>query len=101
MPKLAVNLTMLFTEVPFLDRFAKAAEAGFTAVEFQFPYDFAAADIAERLERHNLHLVLFNIPAGDWAADFRQVAYPWDAAAGFAERFGRPDVARALRTGLN
>ena len=50
MPKLAVNLTMLFTEVPFLDRFAKAAEAGFAAVEFQFPYDFAAADIAERLE---------------------------------------------------
>lgn len=74
MPKLAVNLTMLFTEVPFLDRFAKAADAGFTAVEFQFPYDFPAADIAERLTRHNLHLVLFNLPAGDWAAGDRGIA---------------------------
>lgn len=74
MPKLAANLTMLFTEVPFLDRFAKAAEAGFTAVEFQFPYEYPAADIAERLTRHNLHLALFNLPAGDWAAGDRGIA---------------------------
>lgn len=74
MPKLAANLTMLFTEVPFLDRFAKAAQAGFTAVEFQFPYEYPAADIAERLTEHELHLALFNLPAGDWAAGDRGIA---------------------------
>lgn len=74
MPKLAPNLTMLFPDVPFLDRFALAAESGFTAVEFQFPYDFPAADIAESLTRHNLHLALFNLPAGDWAAGDRGIA---------------------------
>lgn len=74
MPKLAANLTMLFTEVPFLERFGKAAEAGFTAVEFQFPYEFAVADIAQELTRHNLQLVLFNLPAGDWAAGDRGIA---------------------------
>jgi hydroxypyruvate isomerase len=74
MPKLAANLTMLFTEVPFLDRFEKAAEAGFTAVEFQFPYDHPAADIAAQLAQHHLHLALFNLPAGDWAAGDRGIA---------------------------
>lgn len=74
MPRLAANLTMLFTEVPFLDRFGKAADAGFTCVEFQFPYEFDPAEIGERLARHNLHLVLFNLPAGDWAAGDRGIA---------------------------
>jgi hydroxypyruvate isomerase len=74
MPKLAANLTMLFTEVPFLDRFGKAAGAGFTAVEFQFPYEHAATDIAERLSQYDLHLALFNLPAGDWAAGDRGIA---------------------------
>ena len=74
MPKLAANLTMLFTEVPFLDRFGKAAEAGFTAIEFQLPYEFSAADIGERLTRYDQHLVLFNLPAGDWAAGDRGIA---------------------------
>ena len=91
MPKLAVNLTMLFTEVPFLDRFEKAAEAGFSAVEFQFPYDFPATDIAERLTRNNLHLVLFNIPAGDWAAGDRGLAANLDRQDEF-----RAGVARAI-----
>ncbi len=91
MPKLAANLTMLFTEVPFLERFGKAAEAGFTAVEFQLPYDFAAADIAEQLTRNNLQLVLFNLPAGDWAAGDRGIA----AAPDRRDEF-RPGVARAI-----
>ena len=50
MPKFAANLSMLFTEVPFLDRFKRAAQTGFTAVEFLFPYTFAAAEIKQRLE---------------------------------------------------
>jgi 2-dehydrotetronate isomerase len=65
MPKFAANLTMMFTEVPFLDRFGAAAEAGFDAVEFQFPYAFAADDIAERLQRHRLRAALFNLFPGD------------------------------------
>jgi hydroxypyruvate isomerase len=54
MPRFAANLTMMFTEVPFLDRFGKAAEAGFEAVEFLFPYDFDSNEIAERLKRFDL-----------------------------------------------
>ena len=74
MPKFAANLTMLFTEVPFLDRFERAATAGFTAVEFLFPYAFAASDIKARLEAHHLTLVLHNLPAGDWDAGERGIA---------------------------
>ncbi len=74
MPQFAANLSMLFTEVPFLERFALARAAGFDAVEFLFPYDFAAADIAARLEQHQLQLVLFNLPPGDWAAGERGLA---------------------------
>jgi hydroxypyruvate isomerase len=65
MPKLAANLSWLFTEVPFLDRFEAAAAAGFHAVEFLQPYEFPPAEIAARLERHGLEHVLFNLPAGD------------------------------------
>ncbi|HKX19517.1 MAG TPA: 2-oxo-tetronate isomerase [bacterium] len=67
MPKLAANLSMMFQEVGFLDRFEAAAAAGFTAVEYLFPYDFPAADIAARLKRHGLTQALFNMPPGDWA----------------------------------
>jgi len=74
MAKLAVNLTMLFTEYPFLQRFDRAAEAGFRAVEFMFPYDEAAGDVSDAIERNNLELVLFNLPAGDWAAGDRGTA---------------------------
>ncbi len=74
MPKFAANLTMLFNEVPFLDRFERAAKAGFTAVEFLFPYAFAAGDIRSRLDAHQLTLVLHNLPAGDWDAGERGIA---------------------------
>ena len=74
MPKLAANLTMLFGEVPFLDRFEAAAGAGFTGVEYLFPYDYPAADLKARLRDHGLTQVLHNLPAGDWAAGERGIA---------------------------
>ncbi len=74
MPKLAANLSMMFQEVPFLDRFAAAAACGFTGVEYLFPYDFPAEEIAARLERHRLTQALFNLPPGDWAKGERGMA---------------------------
>lgn len=74
MPRFAANLTMLFNEVPFLERFARAAEAGFSAVEFLFPYAFDAHQIRALLDRHGLQLVLHNLPAGDWDAGDRGMA---------------------------
>jgi hydroxypyruvate isomerase len=65
---------MLFNEVPFLDRFERAARAGFKAVEFMFPYPYSAADILARLQEHQLQLVLHNLPAGDWDAGERGIA---------------------------
>ena len=62
MPQFAANLTMLFNEVPFLDRFERAAKAGFEAVEFLFPYAFPAAEIRQRLDGNGLKLVLHNLP---------------------------------------
>jgi 2-dehydrotetronate isomerase len=74
MPVFAANLTMMFNEHPFLDRFAAAADAGFTAVEFLFPYEHPPEAIGERLRRHGLTQALFNMPPGDWAAGERGVA---------------------------
>ncbi len=74
MPKFAANLSLMFTEHDFLDRFDAAAEAGFSAVEFLFPYDHPAATIAERLRRNHLTQALFNLPPGDWAAGERGLA---------------------------
>ncbi|MDN5797882.1 MAG: hydroxypyruvate isomerase family protein [Intrasporangium sp.] len=71
MPKFAANLSMLFTELDFLDRFEAAANAGFEAVEFLFPYDFPAEQIAARLQQHGLIQALFNLPPGDWASGER------------------------------
>lgn len=74
MTKLAANLTMLFNEHAFLDRFAAAAQAGFKGVEFLFPYAFDAAQIAAQLRQHQLELVLHNLPAGNWEAGERGIA---------------------------
>ena len=74
MSKLAANLTMLFTELPFLERFAAARHAGFDAVEFLFPYSYSVEQIAQQLKTHALTLVLHNLPAGDWAAGERGIA---------------------------
>jgi len=74
MPQFAANLTMLFNEHPFLDRFEAAAQAGFKAVEFLFPYAYPVAELQRRLKAHGLKLVLHNLPAGDWDAGDRGVA---------------------------
>ena len=74
MPKLAANLSMLFTEVDFLDRFDAAAKAGFQGVEYLFPYDFSAEEIKAKLDANGLTQVLFNLPAGDWNGGERGIA---------------------------
>lgn len=74
MPKFAANLTMMFNEVPFPQRFAAAARAGFKAVEFLFPYDHAPAEVAGWLKENKLFNALFNMPPGDWAAGERGLA---------------------------
>lgn len=89
MPTFAANLTMLFTEVPFLDRFERAARAGFQAVEFLFPYEHAPEVIREKLDTHGLTLVLHNLPAGDWAAGERGIACHPDRVQEFRDGVGR------------
>ena len=91
MPRFAANLTMLFTEVPFLDRFDLAAKAGFEAVEFLFPYALEASEIRRRLDDNGLALVLHNLPAGDWDAGERGIACLPDRVDEF-----RTGVARAI-----
>lgn len=77
MPKLCANISMLFTEVPFMQRFAAARAAGFNAIEIQFPYAQPARDIRAQLEEHELELVLFNLPAGNWDAGDRGIGANW------------------------
>lgn len=89
MPKFAANLTMLFNEVPFLERFDAAAAAGFTAVEFLFPYDYPAEQLKDALERNRLQLVLHNLPAGNWAAGERGIACHPDRVAEFRDGVGK------------
>ena len=92
MPRFAANLSMMFGEVPFLERFEAAAQAGFEAIEFLFPYEHAPEEVAARLRRAGLANVLFNLPPGDWAAGERGLA----AIPGRQREF-RDGVARALR----
>ena len=97
MPRFAANLTMLFTEVPFLDRFERAAQAGFKAVEFLFPYAFEAGDIKRRLADNGLSLVLHNLPAGNWEAGERGIACHPDRVEEFRAGVGQAIVyAQAL-----
>ncbi len=74
MPRFAANLSMMFNEVPFLDRFAAAREAGFEGVEFLFPYEFKPAELRSRLKAEGLTQVLFNMAPGDWANGERGMA---------------------------
>ena len=92
MPNFAANLTMLFTELPFLERFDAAAKADFKAVEFLFPYAFAVEDIQQKLGANRLKLVLHNLPAGDWDAGERGIACLPDRVQEF-----RDGVATAIR----
>ncbi len=74
MPKFAANLSMMFTEVPFLERFGEAARAGFAGVEFLFPYEHGKEDVAQALKSNGLQNVLFNMPPGDWTRGERGMA---------------------------
>ena len=91
MPRFAANLTMMFNEWPFLDRFDAAADAGFTAVEFLFPYEHSPDAIARSLSRNRLTQALFNLPPGDWAAGERGLA-------ALPDRFA--DLQRGVETAL-
>lgn len=68
MPRFAANLSMLFTDVPFIERFARARAAGFSAVEYLFPYEWPAEQLSAELSANGLVQVLFNLPPGDWVA---------------------------------
>ena len=97
MPKFAANLTMLFNELPFLDRFAAAKAAGFSGVEFLFPYDFEKVVLREMLHRYGLVQVLHNLPAGNWAAGERGIAVRPDRVTEFRAGLERAiDYAKAL-----
>jgi hydroxypyruvate isomerase len=91
MPRFAANLSMLYNEHPFLERFAAAAADGFDAVEYLFPYEFPAAELRARLDASGLQQVLFNAPPGDWAGGERGMT----CLPGREDEFRR-NVARAL-----
>lgn len=98
MPRFAANLTMMFTERPFLERFEAAAAAGFRAVEFLFPYDWPAAEVRSALDAAGLELALFNAPPGDWEAGERGLAALPGREADFRAAFARAlDYASVLR----
>lgn len=97
MPRFAANLTMLFNEVDFLERFERAAQSGFTAVEFLFPYAYRIEEIKHRLESNNLQLVLHNLPAGNWEGGERGIACHPGREGEFCEGVERAiEYARAL-----
>ena len=93
MPKFAANLTMLYTDSPFLDRFARARTSGFRYVEYLFPYEHDLSALATALEQNGLTQVLFNLPAGNWSAGDRGIAAHPDQIAEF-----RGGVAQAIET---
>jgi hydroxypyruvate isomerase len=97
MPRFDANLTMLFNEHPFLDRFDAAARAGFRGVEYLGPYDQAKGDIAARLRDNGLTQVLFNLPMGDWSKGDRGIACQPDRVGEFREGVDKAiDYAHAL-----
>jgi hydroxypyruvate isomerase len=101
MPNFNANLSMMFNEVGFIERFAAAGKAGFRGVEFLFPYEFPAAQIKEQLDRHRLQMILFNMPPGDWAAGDRGLACDPARVAEFQENIGKAvEYAKALGCGM-
>ncbi len=100
MPKFAANLSMMFNEVDFLDRFKLASEAGFRGVEYLFPYAYPKEQLGELLGRHGLKQVLHNLPAGDWAKGERGIAVLPERVGEFQEGVGQAiDYAKALGCG--
>ncbi|MGH8230521.1 MAG: hydroxypyruvate isomerase [Steroidobacteraceae bacterium] len=97
MPKFNANLTLLFTEVDFLDRFKAARDAGFTGVEIQSPYAYPKEQLAERLQANGLTQVMHNLPAGGWARGDRGIACLPDRVGEFQNGVGQAiEYARAL-----
>ncbi|MBU4422845.1 MAG: hydroxypyruvate isomerase family protein [Gammaproteobacteria bacterium] len=97
MPRFAANLSMLYNDVDFLDRFAAAARDGFKAVEYLFPYAYPAQELAARLQAHDLQQVLFNAPPGDWDGGERGLACLPGREAEFREGIAKAiDYAKAL-----
>ena len=97
MPKFAANLTMLFNEAGFIERFAAARAAGFDAGEYLFPYDFPRQQLADELAKHRLRQVLHNLPAGNWAAGERGIGCHSDRTAEFEDGVDKAiDYATAL-----
>ena len=96
MPRFAANLSMMYTEMPFMERFAAAAEDGFTGVEFLFPYEWPAAQIAEQLQQHGLQQVLFNAPPG--CVDVSSIAAAW--GQGMRGSAALPGREAEFRTGV-
>ena len=88
MPKFAANLTMLFNEVDFMDRFKAARDAGFKGVEYLFPYAYPKDQLAEQLDRYGLTQVLHNISSGDWAKGERGIAVLPDRMGEFQDSVG-------------
>ena len=100
MPRFNANLTMLFNEVDFLDRFKAAKDAGFKGVEYLFPYPYPKDDIAERLEANGLTQVLHNLPAGDWGKGERGIACLPDRVGEFQDGVGKAiEYAQELQCG--
>jgi hydroxypyruvate isomerase len=98
MPKLAANLTMLWNELDFLARFGAAARAGFSAVEYLFPYAYEQQKLVDRLGEHQLRQVLHNLPAGDWAKGERGIAVLPQRRGEFRDGVGQAiDYAKARR----
>jgi len=98
MPKFAANLTMLFTEYDFLDRFERAAKADFRGVEYLFPYAYKLEDLVQGLQANDLTQVLHNLPAGDWGAGERGIACMPDRVAEFREGVAKAiEYAKALK----
>ena len=96
-PKFSANLSIMFQEVPFLERFGAAARVGFKAVEFMFPYEYAIADLQQALSGNGLQLVLINLPAGNFAAGERGIAVNPVRQEEFREGVSRAiEYARAL-----
>ena len=97
MPKLAANLTMMFNEMEFMDRFAAAAQAGFKGVEYLFPYDYDKNELKQKLTEHKLTQVLHTLPAGNWGAGERGIACHADRVAEFQASVDKAiDYATAL-----
>ncbi len=98
MIRFSANLTMLFSEIDFLERFERASRAGFHGVEYLFPYEWEKQELAERLAKHSLEQVLYNLPAGNWSAGERGIACLPQRVGEFQEGVGLAiEYARALK----